>query len=256
MSESQKIIKIVAIALAMFIIILIINGFFFAISLFSKSNRGSINFSEYYSNINNIEIEANKSSVKIVKGDKFLVEASGVSNNFKVRNKNNKLEIEENGNWLFNSSGEIIIYVTNNLNELVIDGGNGKINIDSIIANHLELDIGAGLIEINESTFYNSEIDGGAGLLKATSTSFTNLDLDAGIGKVELDGEILGNSKIDGGIGEINLNLTNESLYRFIIDSGIGVVKINEKKVSSVYGNGQNLINIDNGIGTINIKIN
>ena len=109
MSESQKIIKIVAIALAMFIIILIINGFFFAISLFSKSNRGSINFSEYYSNINNIEIDANKSSVKIVKGDKFLVEASGVSNNFKVRNKNNKLEIEENGNWLFNSSGEIII---------------------------------------------------------------------------------------------------------------------------------------------------
>ena len=134
MSESQKIIKIVAIALAMFIIILIINGFFFAISLFSKSNRGSINFSEYYSNINNIEIDANKSSVKIVKGDKFLVEASGVSNNFKVRNKNNKLEIEENGNWLFNSSGEIIIYVTNNLNELVIDGGNGKINIDSILS--------------------------------------------------------------------------------------------------------------------------
>ena len=92
MSESQKIIKIVAIVLAMFIIILIINGFFFAISLFSKSNRGSINFSEYYSNINNIEIDANKSSVKIVKGDKFLVEASGVSDNFKVRNKNNKLE--------------------------------------------------------------------------------------------------------------------------------------------------------------------
>lgn len=254
MSEGQKWIKIGAIALAVFIILIIINAILFLFGIIGGFGRGTKDFSEYYSNINSIEIDVNASSVNIVKGDSFLVEAKGVSDNFRVNNRRNTLEIEEDAFWFFNNnSGEITIYVPSDLNELVIDGGSGEILIEDITTNKLELDLGAGLININNSTFNNSDIDGGVGVLNANNTTFTNLSLDSGVGKVNISGNIYGNSEIDGGIGEINLNLTNESLYRFIVDKGLGDITVNGTSISGTYGNGENVIDIDNGIGSVNI---
>ena len=254
MSEGQKWIKIGAIALAVFIILIIINAILFLFGIIGGFGRGTKDFSEYYSNINSIEIDVNASSVNIVKGDSFLVEAKGVSQNFKVNNRRNTLEIEEDAFWFFNnSSGEITIYVPSDLNELVIDGGSGEILIEDITTNKLELDLGVGLININNSTFNNSDIDGGVGILNANNTTFTNLSLDSGVGEVNISGNIYGNSEIDGGIGEINLNLTNESLYRFIVDKGLGDITVNGTSISGTYGNGENVIDIDNGIGSVNI---
>ena len=254
MSEGQKWIKIGAIALAVFIILIIINAILFLFGIIGGFGRGTKDFSEYYSNINSIEIDVNASSVNIVKGDSFLVEAKGVSDNFRVNNRRNTLEIEEDAFWFFNNnSGEITIYVPSDLNELVIDGGSGEILIEDITTNKLELDLGAGLININNSTFNNSDIDGGVGVLNANNTTFTNLSLDSGVGEVNISGNIYGNSEIDGGIGEINLNLTNESLYRFIVDKGLGDISVNGTSISGTYGSGENVIDIDNGIGAVNI---
>lgn len=254
MSEGQKWIKIGAIALAVFIILIIINAILFLFGIIGGFGRETKDFSEYYSNINSIEIDVNASSVNIVKGDSFLVEAKGVSDNFRVNNRRNTLEIEEDAFWFFNNnSGEITIYVPSDLNELVIDGGSGEIKIENIIAERLELDLGAGLIEIASSTFYKADIDGGVGVIDAIDTTLSSLELDAGVGSVSIDGEILGRSTIDGGIGEINLNLSNESLYRFIVDKGLGDITINGTSISGTYGNGENVIGIDNGIGSVNI---
>lgn len=254
MSEGQKWIKIGAIALAVFIILIIINAVLFLFGIIGGFNRGTKDFSEYYSNINSIEIDVNASSVNIVKGDSFLVEAKGVSDNFRVNSRRNTLEIEEDAFWFFNNnSGEITIYVSCDLNELVIDGGSGEIKIEDIIADRLELDLGAGLIEIASSTFYKADIDGGVGVIDAIDTTLSSLELDAGVGSVSIDGEILGRSTIDGGIGEINLNLSNESLYKFIVDKGLGDISVNGTSISGTYGNGENVIDIDNGIGSVNI---
>lgn len=254
MSEGQKWIKIGAIAFAVFIILIIINAILFLFGIIGDFGRGTKDFSEYYSNINSIEIDVNASSVNIVKGDSFLVEAKGVSDNFRVNSRRNTLEIEEDAFCFFNNnSGEITIYVPSDLNELVIDGGSGEIKIEDIIADRLELDLGAGLIEIASSTFYKADIDGGVGVIDAIDTTLSSLELDAGVGSVSIDGEILGRSTIDGGIGEINLNLSNESLYKFIVDKGLGDISVNGTSISGTYGNGQNLIDIDNGIGAVNI---
>ena len=254
MSEGQKWIKIGAIALAVFIILIIINAILFLFGIIGGFSRGTKDFSEYYTNINSIEIDVNASSVNIVKGDSFLVEAKGVSDNFKVNSRRNTLEIEEDAFWFFNNnSGEITIYVPSDLNELVIDGGSGEIKIEDIIAERLELDLGAGLIEIASSTFYKADIDGGVGVIDAIDTTLSSLELDAGVGSVSIDGEILGRSTIDGGIGEINLNLSNESLYKFIVDKGLGDISVNGTSISGTYGNGENVIDIDNGIGSVNI---
>ena len=212
MSEGQKWIKIGAIALAVFIILIIINAILFLFGIIGGFGRGTKDFSEYYSNINSIEIDVNASSVNIVKGDSFLVEAKGVSQNFKVNNRRNTLEIEEDAFWFFNNnSGEITIYVP------------------------------------------SADIDGGVGVIDAIDTTLSSLELDAGVGSVSIDGEILGRSTIDGGIGEINLNLSNESLYKFIVDKGLGDITVNGTSISGTYGNGENVIDIDNGIGSVNI---
>lgn len=254
MSEGQKWIKIGAIALAVFIILIIINAILFLFGIIGGFNRGTKDFSEHYSNINSIEIDVNASIVNIVKGDSFLVEAKGVSDNFRVNSRRNTVEIEEDAFWFFNNnSGEITIYVPSDLNELVIDGGSGEIKIEDIIADRLELDLGAGLIEIASSTFYKADIDGGVGVIDAIDTTLSSLELDAGVGSVSIDGEILGRSTIDGGIGEINLNLSNESLYKFIVDKGLGDITVNGTSISGTYGNGENVIDIDNGIGSVNI---
>ncbi len=254
MSEGQKWIKIGAIALAVFIILIIINGILFLLGALSIFSSGTKDFREYYSNITNIEIDVNASSVNIIPGDEFLIEASGVSDSFRVKERRNTLEISEDSFWLFNNnSGEITIYVPNDLNELNIDGGSGEIKLTNIIADKLELDLGAGLIEINSSTFYRADIDGGVGLINAFDTTFNSLDLDAGVGKVSIAGDILGNSKIDGGVGEIELILSNESLYRFNVDKGLGDITVNGESINNTYGSGENLIDIDNGIGAVTI---
>ena len=254
MSEGQKWIKIGAIALAVFIILIIINGILFLLGALSFFGSGTKDFREYYSNITSIEIDVNASSVNIIPGDEFLIEASGVSDSFRVQERRNTLEISEDSFWLFNNnSGEITIYVPNDLNELNIDGGSGEIKIANIIADKLELDLGAGLIEIKSSTFYRADIDGGVGLINAFDTTFSSLDLDAGVGKVSIAGDILGNSKIDGGVGEIELILSNESLYRFNVDKGLGDITVNGESISNTYGSGENLIDIDNGIGAVTI---
>ena len=95
MSEGQKWIKIGAIALAVFIILIIINAILLIFGIIGGFNRGTKDFTERYTNINNIEIDVNASSINIVKGDSFLVEAKGVSDNFRVIDRRNTLEIEE-----------------------------------------------------------------------------------------------------------------------------------------------------------------
>ena len=82
------------------------------------------------------------------------------------------------------------------------------------------------------------------------------MDLDTGIGEVNIRAQITGKSKIDTGIGKTNLTLMgNKDDYQCTIDRGIGDLKIDNEKISNgKYGNGQNLIDFEIGIGAVNIN--
>ena len=259
MSGVQKGIKIAAIVLAIFIICIIINAILALVGSFAYA-EGDVTFLESYNNISNIEIDLGTTNLEIKKGVEFKVEASNVTDKFKVKKRNNTLYIEEDSFWLFgnNNAGKVIVYVPEYLEELNIDTGAGTTTINNISARKMNLDHGAGIIEINASTFDNSEIDGGTGEINISSSIFTNLELDTGVGEVNFNGQILGKSNISAGIGEINLTLTGgEELYELRIDKGIGDVFLNgEDYGRSSYGNGANLIDIDGGIGEININFN
>ena len=258
MNDFHKIIKIIAILLAIFIICLIINGIFMFLNLFINQDNDN-NIVKVYENVNKLEIDLKNSNLKILKGEKFKIEASNVSDSFKVKQDNTTLKIDESSFWFFNNNGgDVVIYIPKNIDELSIDTDFGKVNIDNIITNELELDNGIGVVEITNSSFNNTIIDGGTGNINITNTYLNNLELNVGIGKVDINGYIYGNSKIDSGIGSVNLDLLgSETLYKLIIDSGIGNVKINDKDYNeTIYGNGTNKIDIDGGIGSINIYFN
>lgn len=266
MSVLQKIIKYLAIAFAIFLTFSIISGIMYGVSFLGnlfdddkKSITEKLNDLEINNNTLLLDINVSSSNITIKKGDTFKAE----TNNKYINSKQdkNKLYIQEkNHNW-FHNNGELIVYIPN---DFVFDGvsietGAGKVNIETLSTKQLYLNLGAGKVDINNlNVLENAKIDGGAGQININAISINNLDLDMGVGKLSLTSKLTGNNKIDSGIGEMNLSLkgTLED-YKIILDNGIGKAKINGKTMEddNTYGTGINKLDIDGGIGSIDIDL-
>lgn len=268
MNAFQKVIKIFAICLAIFIIVNIISGILFGLSIitnigFVDTNVNSIeveNFSETYENIDKINIEVTTSNIVIKQGNEFKVEANNLSNKFSSKLENGNLKIKEGKMWLGNNdySGLITIYIPSDiiLDKLKIDSGAGKIEISDISVDEFDIDHGAGFLEISNSEFNKTDIDGGAGEIRIIDSVLNDLKMDAGVGKITVESEITGNSKIECGIGEMNISLLgDEDDYSITAEKGIGNIKINNKNhdTDTVYGSGKNKLRIEGGVGSISV---
>ena len=195
---TQKLIKAFAICLAIFLIVSIINiVVYFVSSIFSVNN--DINMNENYSSeIKNIKIDMGTSNLIIKEGDTLNVIADNVSKRFKVNEESDTLTIKEKSVNVFRnkSISKVIITIPNNLKDLSIDFGAGKLEISDINTNRFNLDQGAGKVIINNLISGKTDIDGGAGELNITSSVPEDLDLDMGAGKFYFSGSLHGNNKI------------------------------------------------------------
>lgn len=263
MNGIQKIIKVGAIILAIVIIVNICSMVFYGLSwIFDlNDNQGKVNFEETYQDVREIEIDGISSSIEIVSGSEFKVVAKNLDNGISAKVKNGVLKIEEKGKWFYQKTSDGIIYITvpNNqvLDELSIDSGAGKFVIKDISARDFDMDHGAGVLEISNVNFYQADIDGGAGKIQIKDSTLNNLDLDAGAGKVEIEARISGNSQINCGVGEVDISLIGEEDdYEIKAEKGIGNITIAsvEQKNSTTYGNGSAKIEIEGGIGNINVS--
>lgn len=265
MSGVHKVVKVLAICLAIFIIMNIIGAIFGGLSLVTNIGISDDKvivekFSETYQNVNSVDVDTISSNLVIKSGSEFKVEASDLKNNFTSKVRNGTLKVEENKVWFLSdkSSGTITIYIPEEIAKLKIDAGAGKIQIDNIASRDFDLDQGAGSIVISNCKFTKASIDGGAGEIKLMSSELNNLDLDAGVGKVDVEAELTGNSKIECGVGEINMTLLGkQDDYRIIAEKGIGTVKIGseEQKIDNMnYGTGNRIIRIEGGIGAITVN--
>lgn len=272
MTSGQKIIKYIAIAIAIFLIINIIGiiltifaglGIFFNVK---EAITNTENFEEVIDNypieeITNLDIEINYSKLEIKNGDTFKIEC----NNEKIytEKKGNKIEIKEKNNW-FNKqeTSNITIYIPGNkiFERTEIEAGAGEINIDKLQTNNLTFSIGAGKVQINElEVFEKAEIEGGAGKADIISGELHNLDLEMGLGELNLTTKLIGNNVIEQGIGKLSINLTdNIENYKIRTSKGLGSITINGNEVQdgNTYGNGENNIRIEGGMGAIEIVTN
>lgn len=266
MNKIQKVIKTLAICLAILIIGNIISLIIYGLSWIpglnqNTKNDDSITFEESYHDIEEIELDIIASSITIKPGTEFKITATNMKNNFTSKRKKNTLKIEEKVTWFqkSNKEGKITITIPEDkvLDKLSVDTGAGKFTMTDIEINEFELDQGAGIIEISNSKLNTSDIDGGAGEIEIKNSTLNNLELDAGIGKIKLEAIIIGNSKINCGIGQIDLTLLEtENDYQIKVEKGIGNIKINgeNQSNSTTYGTGTNKLELEGGIGNINVN--
>lgn len=268
MSGMQKIIKCLAIAFAIFLTFNIISGIMYGISficnLFDNDKNSVIEKLtdlEINSDTLLLDIDVSSSNIIIKEGDIFKAE----SNNKYIssRQDNNKLFItERKHNWFNdnnNNNNNLIIYIPADyvMDAVLIDNGAGKVDIEALSTKELYLNLGAGKVDINNlNVLEKTKIDGGAGELTINALDIHNLDLSMGIGKLSLTSKLLGNSKIDCGVGEMNLSLIGSlEDYEISLDKGVGNATIDgvDMKDNNTYGMGINEIDIDGGIGSIDI---
>lgn len=264
MTSGQKVIKYFAIALGVGIIISIVSGIFgfLGIVTYSTNNDYLQEMEEIASTTNDIrrlEIDIDASELIVEIGDKV-----GVSTNnkyVKVKERNNELKIEERKHSTIfgNNESQVILTIPANyiFDYVSLDTGVGVVNISNLATKELDLDLGMGEITLTNLTVYNkADVDGGAGKINISGNEINNLKLDIGMGETIIEGKILGNSEIECGTGRLELNLPDvKDNYTLYLSKGIGAIYVDDESVSNgVIGNGINRINIDGGIGEIDVN--
>lgn len=267
MSNIQKIIKYLAFAFAFLLIFNIFSGIMFGIvtlgSIFNDKDNYEVTKGLKRLVINEevkiIDVDVSNSNMIVKIGDTFKIETS--NKYIECKQDSDKLYIREKShNWFNNNdNSNLIIYVPRNviLDEVDINSGVGKIKIEELSTKILNLDLGAGNVSVNNLTVLNrTEIDGGAGEVVIDNSSFNNLDLSMGVGEFVLTAKLSGNSEIDHGVGKAKLNLISSlDDYQINIDKGLGSAIIDGKEIkdNETIGNGISRIDIDGGVGSINI---
>lgn len=273
MSEGQRVIKYIAIAFAIFLTVNIIGGIITAFACIvgvtgitnqiSTNSENMVNFSENYTGIEEIQIECKLSNLTIKEGKEFKVEATTTENKFECENKEGILKIKEKEFKLFWNNvndSNITVYIPENikLTNIKIETGAGKVELEKLFSDKLKLDLGAGSVKISDiNVEKEAQINGGVGKGIIENSVFNNLDLDCGVGEFEMTGKLIGNTDIDCGVGRLEVNLIgNEDDYKIAAKKGLGNFTINSKEIQndSEYGNGENYIKIDAGVGSTTIK--
>lgn len=272
MTTTQKIIKYLAIAFALFLVISIFSIIFGLsreiISSINNDKKESKLLEEYTTisnNVNNIEsfkIDIFNDDIEIKEGEKFEVKTNDPDVKFYHENSKVKIRSDKTFSWhLSNSSrGTIIIYLPNefNISELDLNLGAGKIDIDKIFVETLLMDLGAGTMTAKEINVYEkATINGGAGNININSGTINNLNLKLGAGNASIQSDLTGSNTLTTGVGKLNLGLSrSKDNYKFDINKGLGNIILNDFNVSedTLIGDGETKIKISGAVGNIIIN--
>ena len=210
MSNGQKIIKYIAIAFAVFLIVNIVSWSILGLSLllgitaFGEKEETineaeqKVQFSEQGEQIKNLKIDISISQLIIQKSDHFNVEVKSEKDIVSATLKENTLYIENTKkepffNWNPEDS-QIIVSLPSSisLNNVEIDSGVGTVQIEELNCSNLKMDLGVGSAKIGNLIANQAKIDSGAGRLEIQKADITNLDLDCGVGETLITGVLKG----------------------------------------------------------------
>lgn len=264
MMRLQKCIKYLAIALAILIIVSMVNlviGCFYLVSqVFSLKNVSD----EYAITENfttkNIDIELKYADLVIQQGQtlKLTTNKTYVSS----EEKDGTLIVKESrrvGNLRKNKS-EVLLEIPSDIEyeNVIIEAGAGTIIIKSLNTKELSLELGAGVTTIEDINVKDKcSIESGAGKLTLSGGIINNLSLDMGIGEANIEALLTGDSNIDSGIGKLGLQvLGKENDYKLNISKGIGDITLNGKVVNGDYKteSGKHSIVVNGDIGLVDIS--
>lgn len=213
MTPAQKIIKNLAFAFAIFLIVSIISGILSVLYALSgvlglkqedtqfSGEMETIDFES--SEVATLDIDIDFANIIIKSGDNLISKTDNKYISCKQNNQN--LQIREKTHNLFSQANksDLVIYVPENLSfkYVKIKAGAGNIQIEDMNVENLYLELGAGKTTINRLNVTNHcQIASGTGKVKVLSGTINDLKLDIGVGNVEMTSSITGNSEINAGI--------------------------------------------------------
>lgn len=267
MNSVQKVIKYLALAFAVFLSVSIIGRIITGLTgisyILSGRNSEAVGEMQVYpidGEISSLSLSLSGAELKIKTADNFSVESN--HNYISVKSENGQLCINETKKLfsVYPKGATVILNIPDDFvfDEATVDTGAGRVEIDALSADILKLSLGAGEAEIGSLTANSrADIDGGAGKLNIDGGRLCNLELDMGVGELTLKSRIEGKSDLDYGVGEANLILLgSKDDYTIELDKGIGEARLAGESMrdDSVYGIGENRIEIDGGIGAIRIE--
>ena len=272
MNVFQKIIKYGAIAFGLYLAITIISiivgvvltistGVFGVQMIAEQSDIEKVDVTQEFEQFSRLDLEINSSNLTIkTEGEVFKIEASQIPSTTNIENKNGTLEIKETKKLAFSKDAKITIYIPNRieLEEIKLEMGAGTVEMNNIISNKVDFNFGVGSVTINQLISNDADIECGAGEVIIEDVDLSNANIGTGVGKLVYSGFMRGESEVNCGIGEVDISLEGGSeIYKIDAEKGIGDIRINDTEVAnkSVTGNGENRIEIDGGIGSIEIKM-
>lgn len=267
MTSFQRAIKYASICFAFFLVFVIITSIFGGIyAVFSIFDSGKSEPEYEVENIScslngdikSLDIDTNVVDLKLLIGDSFDVKTN--NKNINCKQDGSVLKIKESGSGVVNSKNKVLeVRIPKDyLFEYVdIDSDVGKIYVESVNSKILNFDLGAGDANIDYINSGDVDVETGAGNFYINSGTIGNLELDQGVGKVYVNAYLRGTSKIEGGVGKLDINLLGgKDNYRIVVEKGVGSIKVDGNAVGNenMIGSGNSKVNIEGGVGEININ--
>lgn len=266
MTAFQKIIKYFAIAFAAIIIVSIITAIVTVGSTITgiflgKDNTTIIDSQVINENISNLDIELKYAKLEIKESTEFKVDIT--SKDINVSTKDNTLIIKDTSNKRFiNTKREqVILYIPEDIifDNIKISNGTGNLTISKLITTKADLNLGVGSTTIDYIKADSIIIDTGTGSFRINDGELNDSKISIGVGSLHIKGILTGNNDIDCGIGSTTIELKDtKDNYKFLFSKGIGSIKLNGEAIKndSTIGDGETIIKIDGGIGSISVKAN
>lgn len=263
MNRAHKIIKYFALALAVSIIFSIISVGYHVINVLTN---GIVNNAKVSSEVLKLEKDPNNkvldinvkvAKVNIKQGD--VLNATTDSKYVKVKKKNNTLIITEKKHSLLKEHGTVTITIPNAIEFDAVSIISGVGSFTSIPLSTRILEVSAGVGKVNFKGLYvtkKAKIEAGVGDFNVKNGILNNTDLELGVGSVNVTAVLQGKTSIEAGVGSVKLSLIgSKDDYKITAEKGLGSINIDGKSLADeeIYGSGPNIIDIEGGIGSINV---
>ena len=197
------------------------------------------------STVTRIELDLGAGSYKIVRGDSFKVEVTGISED-RVR-----ADLTEDAWEVEIPKGDLRVSEWN--------GVRGTITIpENCAPEKLDISIGAGELTVNDlSASESAKLNVGAGSMTLNGCTMHNVAMDCGMGKLEYNGTLTGNGSVECGMGAVQVRTTgNVDEFGADVDCGLGTVRFGDNRWSGItegvyHKDAANFFKLDCGVGSI-----
>lgn len=247
MSTLQRVIKYLAMAFAIFLIVSILSGILFGFGIITRvtgktdnsallptnesgevitdSNNGMRKLS-IQQDIESLEIDLTCCSLEIYQGKDFSAETN--YSRIVQKQEGKKLKIkDENSNIINNSDYILRLFLpSSSLQEIEINTGAGRFYADSLTAEIIQINLGAGDAHLGKvEALSKLELEVGAGRAEFSQLdSLGKTDVELGAGRLCVNGGKITNADIDLAMGSAEIQ--GEILGKSEVNVGMGRIKL------------------------------